>query len=377
MNNITENRSINSAYMRFAKLDTAARFNLASSGVADCALADIAPDAADLVLHGDNVYGWPPLAQAIADRFGVDPACVVIPGGGCSFANHLAMAAILAPGEEALIEAPTYELLVATLSYLGATIRTFPRTFETAWRLDPEIVARELSPATRLVVITNLHNPSSARAAEAEIRAIADAAPGALVMVDEVYLELTFADGAARTAFREDGNIVVTSSLTKAYGLSGLRCGWILAPAPLAERMRGLNDLFAAKPAHIAERLALVALGRLDELRERALALTDANRAAYREILGAHPALEQVPPEAGTIVFPKLKRGDAEGFFRLLKTRFETSVVPGHFFGAPEHIRIGLGGDPAMTREGLARLAEALTLWEESSSPSGRGRDAP
>jgi len=355
-------RTIRSDYMNFAKLKSRARYNLATSGVADCKLADLGLSLADLELHGDNAYGYAPLAEAIAARFGLDPACVVVPGGGCSFANHLAVAALLSPGDEVLVEDPTYELLTSTLGYLQADLRKFNRRPEDGWRLDPDAVAAALTPRTRLVVLTDLHNPSSALAGEAEIAAVAAAAAkvGAKVLVDEVYLELMFRDGPARTSFRPDADIIVTSSLTKAYGVSGLRCGWILAPAALAERMRRLNDLFGVLPPHAAERMGVVALGRLADLRARANAMIDQNKAAYREILGDHPGLDQVVFDHGTTVFPRLKSGDADSLFELLGARFETSIVPGRFFGRPNHIRIGLGGDPAMTRTGLERLGEAL-----------------
>jgi hypothetical protein len=359
---VRDGRVVASDYMHFAKLRAAAKFNLASSGVADCALADIAPEAADLVLHDSAGYGWPPLVETIAERFAVDPACVVVPGGGCSFANHLAMAAIVNPGDEALVESPGYELLASTLSYLGARVRAFERDPATGWWLDAAATAQRIGPATRLVVATNLHNPTGARAEASEISALAQAAPH--FVIDEAYLELTFEGGRPHTAFTEEGDIVVTSSLTKAYGLSGLRCGWILAPRPLAERMRRLNDLFGVKAPHIAERLAVVAFGRLPALRARASALIEPNRAAYREILGGHPALDQQVFDDGTTVFPRLRRGDGDGFFRLLTETFETSVGPGRYFGRPDHIRIGLGGDPLATREGLTRIAEALQAWE-------------
>jgi len=359
-----DGRTLASDYMRFAKLETGARYNLASSGIADLDLADLGVSLTDLALNGANAYGHAPFIAAIAARFGVDPACVVAPGGGCSFANHLALAALVSPGDEVLVEDPTYELLVSTLGYLQARVRRFPRRPEERWRLDPTAVAAALTPKTRLVALTNLHNPSSALAEASAISAIAGAAAsvGARVLVDEVYLELTFGAGKARTAFAEGGNAIVTSSLTKAYGLSGLRCGWILAPAPLAERMRRLNDLFAVAPAHVAERLSLIALGRLDGLRARANAVLAQNRAAYRRILGDHPGLDQVVFDQGTTVFPRLVDGDGDAFFARLKARFETSVVPGRFFGRPGHIRVGLGGDPAMTRSGLERLAEALRV---------------
>ncbi|HVN01715.1 MAG TPA: pyridoxal phosphate-dependent aminotransferase [Caulobacteraceae bacterium] len=355
-------RVMQSEYMDFAKFGADARFNLATSGVERADLADLGLTWNDLALHGPNAGGYAPLKERIAARFGVSAGCVVTPGGGCSFANHLALAALVAPGDEVLIETPTYELLTATLAHLQAQVRTFERRLDEAWRLGPDRVITAIRAGTRLVVLTNLHNPTSAPADDAAVHAIAEAAAkvGAFVLVDEVYRELTFADGAAATAFREDANVVVTSSLTKAYGLSGLRCGWILAPPAPAQRMWRLNDLYSVHAPHVAERMAVVAFDRLARFRARAEAIVDANRAAYREILGGHPRLEQQVFDVGAAVFPRLVGGDGDALFDRLKNRFETSVVPGRFFGAPDHVRIGLGADPAMTRAGLTRIAEAL-----------------
>jgi hypothetical protein len=355
-------RVLKSDYMHFAKYGADARYNLATSGVAACDLAELGLSMDDLALHGVNAGGYRPLMDLVAARFGVDPACVVMPGGGCSFANHLALASIVSPGDAALVEAPTYELLTSLLGYLRANVRSFERRPDEAWRLDPDRVAAAITPATRVVVLTNLHNPSSAMADDAAIEAIAEAADrvGAMVFIDEVYRELTFVDGRTATSFRDGGNVVVASSLTKAYGVSGLRCGWILAPAPLAERMRRLNDLFGVHPPHVAERMSVVAFERLPHLRTRATAIVDANRAAYRELLGGHPRLEQTVFDHGASVFPRLAGTGGDAFFRRLTTDYDTSVAPGRFFGMPDHVRIGLGADPAMTREGLTRIAEAL-----------------
>ena len=134
----------------------------------------------------------------------------------------------------------------------------------------------------------------------------------------------------------------------------------MLAPADLAQDMRRLNDLYGVHPPHLSERLSEVALQRLGGVRARANAMVDANRAAYREILEGHPRLDQVVFDQGTTVFARLRGEDGDAFFRRLTTQFETSVVPGRFFGHPEFIRIGLGGDVAMTRTGLGRIAEAL-----------------
>jgi aspartate/methionine/tyrosine aminotransferase len=347
--------------MKFAKLQTAAKYNLASSGVVDCSLQDLGANLDDLALHGANAYGYQPLVARIAARFGVDPACVVT-AAGCSFANHLAMATVLLPGDEVLLESPGYELLHAALAYLQARVNRFSRRAEDGFGIDVDTVAQAITPQTRLVVLTNLHNPSGALAADAEVQEVARQAArvGALVLVDEVYLELMFRDGNAFTSFREDGNIIVTSSLTKAYGLSGLRCGWILAPAALAQRMWALNDLYSATPPHMMECLSVVAFDRLAVLRARANAMIDENRAAYREILGNHSRLKQQVLEQGTTVFPRLLDGDGDLLFDVLTTHYETSVVPGRFFGCPDRVRIGLAGDVSAARAGYERLAEAL-----------------
>jgi aspartate/methionine/tyrosine aminotransferase len=209
-------RTLKSPYMNWAKLKADAPFNLAASGVMNCRLADLGPLPADLELHGPNSYGYAPFVERLAARFGIDPACVVT-SQGASMANHLAFAALIEPGDEVLIEEPTYELMLSAIEYLGADVRRFQRRAEAGFALEPEAVAEAITPKTRLVVLTNLHNPSSAFAGEAAMRAVAGAAArvGALVLVDEAYLELTFRPQAS-TAFTLADNVVVTSSLTKA-----------------------------------------------------------------------------------------------------------------------------------------------------------------
>ena len=350
-----------SPYMSFAKLQTGARYNLASSGVADCSLQDLGATMDDLALHGPNAYGYTKLVARIAERLGIDPACVVTTAG-CSFANHLAMAAVLSPADEVVLEAPAYELLYAALGYLQVRVKRFSRSAEHGFGIDAAAVSGTITPGTRLVVVTNLHNPTGALAPDAVVQEVARQAAkvGAVVLVDEVYLELMFRDGNAFTSFRENGNIMVTSSLTKAYGLSGLRCGWILAPAALAKRMWALNDLYSATPPHMMECMSVVAFDRLESLRTRANTMIDANRAAYREILGNHPRLQQEVLGQGTTVFPRVRDGDGDVLFDVLKMHYETSVVPGRFFGCPDRVRIGLAGDVAAARIGYERLAEAL-----------------
>ena len=355
-----------SDYMEFSKLHSAARFNLATSGVMDCSLADLDIRLDDLEINGSSGYGYQPLLEAIAQMKSV-PKESVIPAAGTSMANHLAMSALFAPGEEVLIEEPTYELLLSTALYLGAKVRRFQRRMEDDYALDPAEVAKNITPQTRLIVITNMHNPTSVLATEESLRAIGELASeaGARVLVDEVYLE-TLHHPAVPTALRLGKQFVVTSSLTKAYGLGGLRCGWILAEPELAERISRLNDLFAATQVHIAERLSVIAIGQIEKLARRAEALIEANRKELKLTLCGHSSLDLTLPAVGTTAFPRLRRGDVFGFHQFLRQNYETSVVPGSYFERPQHFRIGLAGDVEMTGEGLRRVAAALDAFEGS-----------
>jgi aspartate/methionine/tyrosine aminotransferase len=349
--------------MEWAKLHSTAKFNLATSGLMSYPLAELPVRIGDLEINGTGPYGYAPLIERLA-KYNKVPADCVVTAAGTSFANHLAMAAAFDPGDEVVIEHPTYELLESTAEYLGATLRRFERRLEEDFRIDPDEVERSITPRTKLVVITNLHNPTGAYADEATLQAVGEIAKahGARVLVDEVYLE-TFYDNRPRTAFHLGEHFLVTSSLTKAFGLSGVRCGWVLASPELCHRMWRINDLYAATPAHPAERISVIALDHLERVAARAQAVLAANWPRLQALLDAQQELDVFRPEHGTIVCPGLRRGEAEEFVQLLREKYETSVVPGRFFDMPQHFRVGIGGEPEMTREGLERLRCALGEW--------------
>ncbi|MBA3652477.1 MAG: aminotransferase class I/II-fold pyridoxal phosphate-dependent enzyme, partial [Chthoniobacterales bacterium] len=150
------------------------------------------------------------------------------------------------------------------------------------------------------------------------------------------------------------------------YGLSGLRCGWILAAPEIARRVWLLNDLFAATAAHPAERMAVTAFDHLGKFQARTRTLLAANRALLDSFLDSRPDLACFRPPAGTIVFPRLEQGDPDAFFHLLRDKYETSVVPGRFFEMPRHFRLGIGGETENLRAGLERLAAALDDFGKS-----------
>src|SRR5437879_5651964 len=289
-----------SDYMHWSKTQSRARFNLATSGVVPFPLRELPVHLETLEINGYDDYGYPPLQKAVAAHHGVDPECVV-ESAGTSMANHLSRAAIIEPVDEVLIEHPAYGPILDVAYYLQAKVRRFPRAEENGWAIDPKEVRRNITPKTRLVVITNLHNPTSALTSEAVLREIGDIARsiGALVLVDEVYLDAVY-EGTPRPSFHLGSQFVVTSSLTKVYGVSGLRCGWILAQPDLAWKMHRLNDLYSATPVHPGELLSMAAFQHLDLLRERGRRIVEADRKLLRDFLKQQSSLSAVPTEWGT-----------------------------------------------------------------------------
>src|ERR1051325_3547018 len=353
-------RHRHSDYMHWSKTQSRARFNLATSGVVSFPLRELPVRLETLEINGDSSYGYEPLQKAIATHHGIDPDCVV-ESAGTSMANHLAMAAILEPGDEVLIEHPAYGPVLDVAHYLRANVKRFARSSDTGWAIDSEAILRATTPKTRLIVITNLHNPTSALTPDWVLREVGEIARSidALVLVDEVYLDAVY-QGTPRTSFHLGPEFVVTSSLTKVYGVSGLGCGWILAQPDLAWKMRRLNDLYSATPVHPGELLSVIAFQNLDLLRERARRIVEADRRSLRDFLKQQSKISAVWTEWGTTSFVGLLKGNADAFLERLRKDFDTSAVPGRFFEMPDHFRIGMGVNTEMFAEGLNRIGQAL-----------------
>jgi aspartate/methionine/tyrosine aminotransferase len=353
-------RIMSSEYVLWAKTRSHAAFNLANSGLIGYPLAGLPVRLDELEINGQSYYGYEPLQKALAAKCGVASDCVVA-ANGASMGNFLALAATLEPGDEALIEHPTYELLVSAAQYLGAEVKRFPRRFADEFQIDPREIERAITPRTRLIVLTNLHNPSSALTDEATLKAIGAIARGAQarVLVGEIYLDSLF-ERTPRSAFHLGPEFLTTNSLTKVYGLSGLRCGWILAEPPLAQKIWRLNDLMANHPPHVAEQLSCIALANLDSVRKRSRHLLDTNRLVFNRFLDERDDIEAPRFDYGTVSFPRLPSGMVADLCDLLREKFDTTVVPGRFFALPDHFRLGLGCETEIFVEGTRRLAAAL-----------------
>lgn len=349
------------AYMEWAKLVAPAAHNLSRSGVAVPTWEELGIDLRDVSLYGDHPYGYGPLLEAIAGRASTEPGNVIIVAGA-SQAIFLAAAALVGPGDHVLVERPAYEPLASVPRALGAEVGRIERRFADGYGIDLDRLAASLTPRTKLLVLTNLHNPSGTLLKPGVIQAAAALAArvGAHVFVDEVYLEFLPRPGGG-SAYGSADNIIVAGSLTKAYGLAGLRCGWILTPPALAPLFRHAVDHIFVEHVFMAEQIAARVFPRLDGLRERNQAVIGPNHARVAAFMAGERRLEWVEPENGIIAFPRLAGpGSGDALARRLKEEYATSVVPGSFFEEPRHFRLGFGAAPEVLERGLTALGRAL-----------------
>ena len=301
------------------------------------------------------------LTDVIAKRFGVAPEQTVAVLG-TTHGLFSIYAALLSPGDEVLVESPVYEPLVRIAEGFGARVVPFVRT--------PAISIAEVRAAiterTRLVVISNLHNPTGAFLDDAAIVELANAVAPIPLLVDEVYRDLVEPDGKrAATSFHLAPNIVVTSSLTKVYGLPWLRAGWVLAPAAIAAQIRTsvLHTIGTVSWALASGSIRAIEM--LEELhaRSRLIRAHDNEGAAKLEAwVAARPHLSWHPQRGSIFGFVVDNRGhDTRPWIERAITDERVIVAPGEFFGFPAGFRIRYGAmDHAVLDEGLRRLGRVF-----------------
>jgi aspartate/methionine/tyrosine aminotransferase len=250
---------------------------------------------------------------------------------------------------------------------MGGTVRHFQRRAEDGFAVDPDAVRQALTPRTKLIIVTSPHNPSGLPMDRATLQALdrISADTGVQVLVDEAYLDIArllqpdperFPRAAAVSP-----RLISTSSLTKSYGLNGLRCGWAVVPPGMAQRLRRTRDVVDGVGSAPADRLAALAFTQLSKLGDRAKRHVARNQALVRDFLANEPRLELVTPLDASITFPRLQdAASTDAFCERAASNFGVTVVPGRFFGAPAHFRISVAGPTEQLARGLERLDTAL-----------------
>lgn len=312
--------------------------------------------------------GNPYVIAALARRMGV-PEANLLCTTGATGALSLIYRALLVPGHRILVETPCFDLFHTIAGSLDHGVDHFERRGPN-FHIDPDDVRRALHPATRIILISNLHNPSGmalSRETLAGIGAVAEA-HGAVVIVDEVYGDYA-GDAFVPATADISPSFIRIGSLTKGWGLSTLRCGWIVAEPELMAPIRLLNEeveFGISKLAHAMAALVLEDALRFDGWRDNVMRGSRPIMEAYHAHWLAEGLVSGELPEHGCIAFPKLTGiRHSEHFSEWLADRCGVVVAPGEYFGAPGHIRIGFAGAPADISYGLQALTDGLRRYRE------------
>ena len=348
--------------------------NLSDSGIHPMTLRELIGDGPELeaLLDERLIYtqtnGTEALRAAAAELYpGAGTDHLTITSGG-SEANYVATWALVEPGDEVVVMQPNYQQIQGLVPSLGATLRPWriePDLENQTWTVDLERLESLVNDKTRLIAICNPNNPTGRCLSESELDAIARIAErhGTWILSDEVYRGSERSGRETPTLFGRTERVVVTSSLSKSYGLPGLRLGWVATTPELAEECWKRHDYTSIAPNALSDRVGQYAL-RAD-VRERVLARTHErlldNYGRVRQWLASQPSLRSIPPQAGAIAWFQydLDITSDELAQRLLDEQ-SVLVVPGSQFGLEGWMRIGFGVEPEELEDGLARVGRVL-----------------
>lgn len=338
------------------------KFLLAHSGVKSVTLREVGVDP-DSLAKGDLGYGplpaSPALIAKVAGIYGFREEQVLITLAG-SEADLLGIWANVKPGDTVVVENPTYPPLRAVPKALGCKVVLHQRAMKNNFKLDFAKLDAQLKGA-KLFVMTNLNNPAGMGTSRRELEELHVMAEKrkCMVLVDEAFREL--ARDALPVAASLGPRFLSTTSLTKCYGLAGLRTGWLLGDEKVVARARVAKTHTSIGQPALEQRIAIAALDRRDVLLKRAAQIRDENFAKAKAWMQGHALLTWVEPEGGLFGFPMLPKGvDDMHFGRTLAQDRNTLIAPGSLQGLKGHFRLGLGGDPAAFTSGLRNLDEVL-----------------
>jgi hypothetical protein len=353
-------------------------FNLSESGVHPLTLGELVDDEASraaLMAEGLRYIqsnGTIPLRSAIAAIYtGATTAHVQVTNGG-SEANYITTWNLIEPDDEVVMMVPNYMQTWGLVRAFGAEVKEWPLTLAEAasggarWRIDAGALARLVTSRTKLIITCNPNNPTGARIDADDLEAIVRVAAkhGSWVLSDEIYRGAELDGRETPTMWGRYERAIVTSGLSKAYGLPGLRIGWIVAPPELVAKLWSYHDYTTISPGALSDTLARRALepARRAQILARTRRILNENFPIIAEWLDGHGSLfSYVRPDAGAIVYVRYQHGmNSTALVNRLREQKSVLIVPGDHFGMDGYLRIGFGDKTTYLRQGLTRLAELL-----------------
>lgn len=344
-------------------------YNLSESGVHPLSVNELlelsgAPDLGEILLGYGQSNGSDTLRERIALLHGCSDDCVVATNGSAE-ANFIALWEIARPGDEVAIVVPTYMQTYGLAQNLGVEVREIWLHEEQAWQPNPDEIRAAITERTRVVIVTNPNNPTGAILNEEARAAIIAAAQrvGAWILADEVYAGAEVNGVETRSFFRDYDRVIATGSLSKAYGLPGLRVGWAIAPPAITAQLWARKDYMTISPGELTDRIACIALD--PAVRPRILERT---RTYLKSGLGIiEPWMQSTgvfsghSPQAGAICYARYDIPvNSSELAERLRADYSVLIVPGDHFAMDGYVRIGFGNPAAELKTALGRFEECL-----------------
>jgi len=357
-----------------------AEIDIGSSGVEDYSLRElrqllgISHDELDeVVFHDSRTLGNPELRAAIARRWAGGDVDRVIVTHGATEANFLVMSSLLQRDDEVLVLDPLYQQLYSIAGSIGCKLERLPLRFEHGFAPDLEEAGALIGSRTRMIVVNFPHNPTGVTLTLEQQRELIRLASrvGAYLVWDAAFGELTYEQPPLPSPGLLYERAISMGTLSKAYGLPGLRLGWCIAAPDVLARFVRLRDYLTLHLSPLVELVARRAIESAEVLLAPRLRQAARNRQHLEQWMSRQEGRASwVRPAAGVCAFPRLDGvADVDAFCRRLIADDGVLLVPGSCFGRPEHARLGFGGASRDLEEGLRRLGEALRRAERSAGP--------
>ena len=338
-------------------------------------LLNITPDDLDrIVLRDSRTLGAPELRTAIGNRFANGNAERVMATNGSSEAMYLITHALLNPGDEVVVLDPCYQQLFSIAEGIGCELKRWRLRFEEAFHPDLGEARRLIGPRTRMIIVNFPHNPTGASLTRAEQDELIDlaASAGAYLLWDAAFAELTYDTPILPDPGERYDRSITLGTLSKPYGLPGLRVGWCVAAPEVLERLVRLRDYTTLALSPLVEHIATRAIENGDLLLQPRLAQARRNLELLVAWADRHREfVSLVRPHGGVCSFIRIHGvADIEDFCRELVDNYSVLLVPGTSFGDPNHVRLGFGCSTTELTEALSRLSAHFHTYRGSTQTS-------